>query len=76
VKRCPKCKVGVVSLQPVLKSKSLGTYSIAGAQTKIVAKNMMLVTCSSCDLNVTGRLEGATMDNKGTFTGGHFVEER
>lgn len=76
MKRCPKCSLGTVTLKPVLASKPLLSYSVAGAQTKIVAEEMMIVSCDNCDLNVKGRLENATIGPDGVFTGGHFVEVR
>lgn len=76
MKTCPRCRIGTVTLEPVLAAKPLLGYSIAGAQTKVVAEQLAIVSCSACDLNVKGRLENATIGPDGTFTGGHFVEVR
>lgn len=76
MKTCPRCKRGTVTLQPVLMAKTLPTYSVAGTQTKVVAEQLAIVSCSACDLNVKGKLENATVGPDGVFTGGHFVEVR
>ncbi len=76
MKICPKCKAGTITLKPVLVVKSILNYPEQGEQVKVTAEDMAVVSCSACDLNVTGRLENATIGPDGTFTGGHFVEVR
>lgn len=76
MKACPKCKTGSVELNPVAAAKPLGSYSVTGAQTKIVATLRWVATCTACSLHVVGHLEDAKMNEEGIFVGGHFVEDR
>ena len=75
VMNCPSCSAaGTVSVRLVLVAKPLGTFSLAGAQTKMSAVTAAVAECSACGLTVSGRLENATLSDDGrTFTGGHFV---
>jgi hypothetical protein len=77
VKPCPACGApGTVTVQPVLVGKPLGTYSIAGAQTKAVAERKVALTCSACGLLIMGRLEGVVFDaDRQCFTAGHFIAD-
>lgn len=73
---CPKCREGKIFISSVLASKPLGSYSISGCQTKIVAVPRAQANCDSCDFSVVGYLENPEWNEDGTFTGGNFVEER
>jgi hypothetical protein len=49
---CPTCKrVGTLVLGSKLVAQPIGTYSIAGAQTKLVMEEIPSLTCTSenCD---------------------------
>lgn len=72
---CSSCSAtGTISVRPVLVARPLGTFSLAGAQTKVSAVTAAVAECSACGLSVTGRLENATVSADGrTFTGGHFI---
>lgn len=72
---CPKCGKGAVSVTRVLASKPLGSYSVAGAQTKVVATERWMASCNYCPFSVLGHLEDAEVGPDGVFTGGHFVAE-
>jgi len=72
---CPKCKQGGISVRMVLAAKPLGSYSISGAQDKVVATPRAEATCSNCDFRVLGYLEDPEYGPDGIFTGGHFVAE-
>ena len=76
MKACPKCRIGTITLEPVLVAKH-EIYSFAEEKpVQVFAEVLAIVSCSSCDLNVKGRLENATVGPDGVFTGGHFVEVR
>lgn len=78
-KKCPRCGVGFISIEPFIEAKEIGTFSVAGMNLKTVARTRYRAVCSNtvyCSLRVVGRLEGATTNEDGTFTGGYFVEER
>lgn len=76
MKACPNCKHGVVQLEKVLASKPLGSYSISGAMTKIVAQELWVATCTVCSLHVVGKLVDPVIGEDGLFRGGHFEELR
>jgi hypothetical protein len=58
----------------VLVAKPVGSWSLAGVQTKVVATEAAEVRCSQCDWSRPGRLEGVEVAPDGrTFTAGHFV---
>jgi hypothetical protein len=40
-----------------LKAKPLGTFSIAGAQTKVVATKTPWIACDNCGVEAEGKLE-------------------
>lgn len=74
---CPQCgatdKSGF-SVTAQLIAKSMGTYSLAGAQMKFSALAQAILACD-CGWFVNGHLEGATVDESGILTGGHFVPD-
>lgn len=74
---CPNCGAeNAVTIRPGLSAKQIGEFSLAGQQMKVSARTVAIAECSSCDLYLTGRVEGATLAEDGhTFTGGHFVVE-
>jgi hypothetical protein len=60
----------------VLASNPAGTYSVAGAQPKIVTAEKYELTCIHCGLHVRGHLEIASTDPAtNTFTSGYFVAD-
>lgn len=75
-KPCPICgQVGGLSLTPGLVARPLGSFSIAGAQDKVVVCQVAVLACSQCRASWTGHLEGIETDSDGTVTAGHFVED-
>lgn len=77
MKPCPQCGTsGTICIDPVLVSKPAGTFSIAGAQPKVVAHEKYELTCTHCGLRVLGHLENASADPAaGAFTAGYFVAD-
>jgi hypothetical protein len=77
MKACPKCGApGAISVEPILVSKPVGTYSIAGVQAKVVAEQKYMLAFPHCDPLVKGHLEDASFDEATrSWTGGHFVAD-
>jgi hypothetical protein len=74
VKPCPECgTVGTVALRPVMVAKPLGSFSLAGAQMKVSARQGWELACSACPFRVLGRVEGLETDESGRITAGTFV---
>lgn len=57
-----------------LAARPLGSYSIAGAQDKVVVRQVAVLACSGCRASWTGHLEGIETGPDGVITAGHFVE--
>lgn len=75
-KPCPDCgQVGGLSLTLGLAAQLLGSFSIAGAQDKVVARQVAVLACSQCRGSRTGHLEGVETGPDGVVTAGHFVED-
>lgn len=75
-KACPDCgQVGGLSLTLGLAARPLGSFSIAGAQDKVVARQVAVLACSQCRVSRTGHLEGMEVGPDGVVTAGHFVED-
>lgn len=57
--RCPACGAapGTLRITRTLVANPTGTYSVAGAQTKVTARERPVLTCTACPLNVTGEYE-------------------
>lgn len=73
---CPSCGVaGRITVRSVLTAQKPGTYSLAGVQAKTTAREGAVLECAACGLTVNGRLEGVTVSDGGTITGGHFVAD-
>lgn len=76
MKLCPACGTAdSIAVHPVLSVKPVGSFSLAGAQTKFVASERFALRCAACGLEVLGQLHGAQVDAQGAFTGGHFVAD-
>lgn len=74
MKLCPKCgALGTVELRPVMVAKPVGTFSLAGAQTKVSAWRGWELGCSVCSFRVLGQVEGLETDENGQITAGTFV---
>lgn len=73
---CPDCgSVGTMLLGQELVAKPLGTYSIAGAQTKVVAQTKYTITCEECGWKRYGKFEGRYYEGK-FFEGKYFVVDK
>jgi hypothetical protein len=57
-KPCPWCGAGpgTLTLRPVLVSRPLASFSLAGAGMKTSARTAVAVACSACDKDVVGHL--------------------
>lgn len=75
LKPCPACSHVGLTMTYELRALPLGTWSLAGAQLKTSAKTVAVVTCDACGTSTAGYLDGATFDQAGGFTGGHFVAD-
>jgi hypothetical protein len=75
VKPCPECgTVGTVALRPVMVAKPLGSFSLAGAQMKVSARQGWELACSACSFRVLGQVEGLEVDETtGAILAGTFV---
>lgn len=73
---CPACGTTALTLRTTLVARPLGSFSLAGAQTKISAVQVAEVRCAACGASRRGRLEGVqTAPDGKTITAGHFVAE-
>lgn len=55
---CPVCHViGRLDITMQLVANPIGTYSIAGAQTKVTAQQRPVLDCTACGLHVVGTIE-------------------
>jgi hypothetical protein len=76
---CPSCGAapGCLSVEFRLAAKSVGSFSLAGAQTKFAATEVPELSCSACGLFLTGVFDG---DGRHVsfpyrdFTGTHAAE--
>lgn len=77
IPRCPDCRqTGTIDITFVASAQPLGTFSLAGVQTKFVVKQTATAYCTHCGFTVGGRLENAELSSDGrTFISGHFVAE-
>jgi hypothetical protein len=74
VRACPACHAGPLALSRTLVAKKVGTFSLAGGQMKVSAKQLWKLQCPSCSWHVIGRIEGGEYDPKTeTMIGGHLV---
>lgn len=56
---CPKCSVyGSLVLDVQLIAKPVGSFSLAGVQTKFSAEEVPALKCELCGWTKTGRIEG------------------
>lgn len=52
---CPRCAArGTLSLSETLEARPPGTYSLAGAGTKVSARARPVLDCAACGLHVVG----------------------
>lgn len=74
MKPCPKCgAAGTVALRPALIVQPLGSFSLAGVQLKVSAREGWELACSACAFRVLGQVEGLETDETGQITAGTFV---
>lgn len=75
MKGCPRCGAsGTLSVHRAFEANPLGSFSLAGAQMKMSAREVAVAQCSACNLSVRGHLEDVTVGEDGrTVTGGRFV---
>lgn len=75
MKPCPECgAAGTVALRPALIVQPLGSFSLAGVQLKVSAREGWELACSACAFRVLGQVEGLEVDEAtGTITAGTFV---
>lgn len=72
--QCPRCHAGPGTLQirSTLQARPIGEFSLAGAQMKVSAVEVPVLTCSACDLHIVGRFEDGhavfTPPEEGTHT--------
>jgi Zn finger protein HypA/HybF involved in hydrogenase expression len=63
--KCPCCGVSsrddpeAAEVTRVLEAKPLGTYSIAGVQTKVVARQRLQLRCTRCGWRTLGHVDSA-----------------
>lgn len=50
---CPACG-GELRLEERFEAKEIGTFSIAGAQPKVVAKAVFWIVCDACKIEAKG----------------------
>lgn len=57
--RCPQCGAGpdAVSLTVRLWAQPLGSFSLAGQQMKVSARERPVFSCTACDLCLVGEFE-------------------
>lgn len=46
---CPLCGLAKLTVKVILRANKLGTYSLAGVQTKVTARRGYQYHCSNCD---------------------------
>jgi len=55
---CPNCYTpGSLSIKVELAAKPVGDFSLAGAQIKVSAFEVPVLSCWACPLRVTGRFD-------------------
>lgn len=52
---CPACGVKALAIETRLEAKPTGTYSLAGAQTKVAAVEWPWLMCGSCGAEARGK---------------------
>ncbi len=57
---CPACKAppGTLQLAARLQAQEVGDFSLAGVMTKFSAREVPVLTCAACPLELVGRYEG------------------
>jgi Zn ribbon nucleic-acid-binding protein len=71
-KRCPACQATPLLLRWGLEAKRLGSFSLAGAQMKVSARQVARVSCGACGWSVPGRFTDDARIRDGRFISGHF----
>lgn len=70
---CPHCQQRTMYMRIKLVTSPAGTYSLAGAQPKVTARQGIFLVCQSCGANTEGHLdpdsEHATFDLTQMTTG-------
>lgn len=61
--QCPRCPSPVLWLDLIMFAKTIGTFSLAGAQIKVPAQTVPRLTCQACNWNLIGKIE----DNQAVF---------
>ncbi len=51
---CPACGAEALRFVTRLRAKEIGTFSIAGAQPKVVATEVVYLVCDSCKVEAEG----------------------
>lgn len=55
---CPACdQHGSLVIETHIVANPLGTFSIAGAQMKVTARERLVLRCSACGLEITGECD-------------------
>lgn len=55
--QCTNCQsIGTLELSTRLEARPPGTYSLAGVQPKVSAREVPMLTCSSCGAECRGKL--------------------
>lgn len=73
---CPRCRsLGTLTLTMVLTALGVGEFSLAGVQLKFPARDRVRLKCVACGALWFGHLEGVEVNENGTITAGHFVED-
>jgi hypothetical protein len=66
--RCPKCAAeNTVIVSRGLQARPLGSFSLAGAQMKFSAHEVVIATCTECDLHLVGHLETSADPEAGLY---------
>lgn len=52
---CPSCKQDTLTVTWKFAPKPIGTYSIAGAQSKVAAEQVPYLVCGNCDFEEKGK---------------------
>lgn len=56
---CPACKAppGSLRLTGGLQARPLGSFSLAGAQMKVSARSVPVLTCTACPMRLVGEFD-------------------
>lgn len=52
---CPTCGSETLNVEFRLRSKPIGTFSVAGAQPKVAVEYSLWLDCTSCDFEEEGK---------------------